>query len=568
MPDLGELIATLRATGDDSAGVEAKRAARGWPDIAETLSAFANTPGGGVLLFGLDESAGFAVTGVYDAPACRKALATTCRTALDPPILHRSGTDTVEGKPVVWAEIAESDASHKPVRVKTTGKAYLRAHDGDFTLSEAEEQAFLANRTTPRFDGIPIDQATRSDLDDDLVASYVETCRASSSSLARFHDADELLFRTGVLSRDRRTPTLAGLLALGIHPQQHAPNVLIQAHVAPSADDPPGTRAVDPRRFDGPIPRMLDDALSWVRRNTGSRVVFGEDGHGRDQPEYPLEAVRELIANALVHRDLGEHALRQPITLRVESDRLVVSNPGGLYGIARDRLGEEGVTSARNSVLIRICQNVRFAGDQRVCEALASGIPTVLRALARAQMTPPAFFDQGIRFTVAVPNHALLGADDLAWLASLGSRSTGLTDVQRHALALMRHGRELTNRSFRREFPMDSRDAHKALVGLVERGLAEADGDRGGRAYRIAAPASGGLDRPGRSRRGDHAPALLTALRDGDRTVDELTWITQLTRRQVNYALTKLRADGLVELATGGQGRRTTYRIAESPAAR
>jgi ATP-dependent DNA helicase RecG len=179
--------------------------------------------------------------------------------------------------------------------------------------------------------------------------------------------------------------TLAGLLALGIHPQQHLPNLVIQAHVAPGPDDPPGTRAVDPRRFDGPIPRMLADALAWVRRNTGSRVVFGEDGHGRDEPEYPAEAVRELIANALVHRDLGEHALRQPITIRIEPDRLIVSNPGGLYGITRDRLGQEGVTSARNGVLIRICQHVRFQGDNRVCEALASGIPTVMRALARAR---------------------------------------------------------------------------------------------------------------------------------------------------------------------------------------
>lgn len=564
MPEIADLIAALRADGDDDAAVEAKRAATGWPDIAETLSAFANTPGGGVILFGVDEAAGFAASGVYDAAACRKALAATCRSALDPPIVPISGVETIDRAKIVWAEIPEADASLKPVRVRASGKAYLRSHDGDFQLSGPEEQAFIANRTMPRFDAAAVPETTRADLDDELVASYVETARAASSSLARFDD-EQILFRTGVLTGDDRRPSLAGLLALGIHPQQHLPNLVIQAHVAPGPDDPPGARAVDPRRFDGPIPRMLADALAWVRRNTGSRVVFGEDGHGRDEPEYPAEAVRELVANALVHRDLGEHALRQPITIRIEPDRLIVSNPGGLYGITRDRLGQEGVTSARNGVLIRICQHVRFQGDQRVCEALASGIPAVMRALARARMTPPAFFDQGIRFTVAVPSHALLADEELIWLESLGRRVHGLSDVQRHALVLLRRGRTLTNRAFREELPMDSRDAQRALGELVDRGLVDADGDRGGRTYRLAASLRAGA-RPAAPQAGRSAPAqvVLDLLAERELPIDGLVAATGLTRRQVSYAVQRLRADGRVEIAAGGPGRRTTYRAARA----
>jgi ATP-dependent DNA helicase RecG len=556
--DVASLTATLRSEGDDDATVEAKRAATGWSDVSTTLSAFANTPGGGTILFGLDESAGFAAVGVYDARACRKALATTCRSALDPPVVHQSGVVAIDGQEVVWADITEADASLKPVRVKASGKAYLRAHDGDFQLSEPEEQAFIANRTAPRFDAGVVSDATRADLDDELVAAYVDTARASSTSLMRFDD-EEVLFRTGVLAGDHRRPSLAGLLALGIHPQQHLPNLVIQAHVEPGPGDAPGTRAVDPRRFDGPIPRMLADALAWVRRNSGTRVVFGEDGHGRDQSEYPAEAVRELLANALVHRDLGEHALRQPISVRIQRNRLIVSNPGGLYGITRDRLGQEGVTSARNGALIRICQYVRFQGEQRVCEALASGIPTVLRSLERARMTPPAFFDQGIRFTVSVPNHALLGDGDLEWLASLGARGRGLSDVQRHALVLLRRGRTFTNRGLRDEFPMDSRDARRVLSDLVDRGLAVADGDRGGRVYRLALDALD-VNAGAARRRDDHVGAVLEHLTQGERTVNELMLATDLSRRQITYALKKLRTAGRVEIAAGGQGRHTTYR--------
>jgi ATP-dependent DNA helicase RecG len=245
----------------------------------------------------------------------------------------------------------------------------------------------------------------------------------------------------------------------------------------------------------------------------------------------------------------------------------VVSNPGGLYGITRDRLGQAGVTSARNGTLIRICQHVRFQSDQRVCEALASGIPTVLRSLARAQMTPPSFFDQAIHFTVVVPNHALLGSADLAWLASLGRQAHGLTDVQRHALVMLRGGQTFTNGTFRLEFPMDSREARRLLTGLVDRGLVIADGERGGRTYRIHAGAATELlsDEAGPGRR-DNAQTISGQLARGEATAAELSARTNLSLLQVKYALRKLREAGRAEIASGGRGQRTTYRLTQDEA--
>jgi hypothetical protein len=148
------------------------------------LSAFANTPGGGTILFGVDEASGFEISGVYDPAACQKALATTCRSALDPPIAQQSWIERIEGGQIVVAEIPEADASAKPVRVKATGKSYLRSHDGDFPLSAIEEQAFIASRAAPHFDRMAVPGAVREDLDKELCASYIDACRSSSSSLA------------------------------------------------------------------------------------------------------------------------------------------------------------------------------------------------------------------------------------------------------------------------------------------------------------------------------------------------------------------------------------------------
>ncbi|MEV6983988.1 RNA-binding domain-containing protein [Sphaerisporangium sp. NPDC051017] len=585
LTELTTLIADLRSEGSDFAEVEVKRANGGFPrSVAPTLSAFANTPGGGILIFGLDESDNFKAAGVYDAKECKAALASIARQGIEPPVTPQTWTFQVEGKPIIVARIDEMSASMKPCRIKSTGKAYLRSYDGDYELSQLEEQAFIANRETPRFDQNLVADSSIEDLDRELVASYIDTCKTNSIPLSRLDDQD-VLFRTGVVSGPNKVPTVAGILTLGVYPQQFFPNLVIQARVAPGLNDPPGTRAIDSRRFDGPVPMMLDQALRWVQRNTRTRVRFGYDGHGRDETEYPFEAVRELLSNALVHRDLGPYALGEAITLKIDNSQLVLSNPGGLWGLSVDRLGQTGVTSARNGYLVRICQNVRLAREQRVVEALASGIPTVLRSLHDAGMVPPRFHDQGVRFTVRVPNHTLLSPSDLEWLASLTS-SAPLSDIQRHALVAMRHGVRWTNKTLRDTFPMDSLEARTILAGLVDAGVAEAVGERGGRIYQLdpnlkASPSARDVQQPlpwnedsqnatdeidtrSGSTRGQRTPRIKGARRANAETIAEilaeraastpqLEEITGLSERQVGYAISLLKEEGRV-LLTGGRG--------------
>jgi ATP-dependent DNA helicase RecG len=332
---------------------------------------------------------------------------------------------------------------------------------------------------------------------------------------------------------------------------------------------------------------MLEEAVRWVQRNTRNRIRFGEDGHGRDEPEYPTTVVRELISNALVHRDLGPHALAYPITLVLAPNQLVVSNQGGLWEISVDRLGRERISSARNDSLLRIAQNVRTSDGRRVVEALASGIPAVLEAVSAAGMVPPAFHDQGIRFTVRVPNHALLGDDDLAWLVTVAA-GLPLSDTQRHALVAMRHGRRWTNKAFRQEYPRDSTLARADLQGLVDAGLAVAEGERGGRTYSLApglearrrtqpdlfddlvqerdadsGPESSRPKGQPAGRRETNAERVAALLRSRPMTMGDLVAGTDWSRSVVKYALQYLRSRGEVTLEGRRGDRTSTYRLTD-----
>lgn len=122
---------------------------------------------------------------------------------------------------------------------------------------------------------------------------YLRSSRQSSASLRRLAD-EEILLHTGAIADRQGRPTAAGLLAMGVHPQRFLPNAVIQASVP---------------RF--PVTRLAS-------------------GHGRDEPEYPHDAVRELVVNALLHRDLAPSACLSPISSRSSGTRWVITNPGGL----------------------------------------------------------------------------------------------------------------------------------------------------------------------------------------------------------------------------------------------
>jgi len=395
---LSHVLDLLRFEGSDNQYYEIKTAAGGFPETAlATICAFANTPGGGVLILGVDESLGFEIVGVYDAKACQQLLANYAKNEFTMPVGISTALLNVNNKKVIWAEIAEADKSIKPVKTKKGKQAFIRRYDGDFQLSEQEQEMFVSARGPSLFDEEPIPGTDKSELNKELKDAFIECRKTLSTTLAKMSD-DEVLLRSGVLSQNGEL-TKAGLLTMGIYPQQFLPNYAIKASVQKKSKQADRIRAVNVRSFDGPIPAMLDDAMKWASDNCDELALDLPNGHVRYVKTYPPVVVRELVANSLIHRELSPMSMIQTISLIIEDDRLVISNPGGLYGLHVNELGRTG-SRTRNTRVADICQYLKTGEGMNVIEKLGSGIPKIKAELAELAMPEPVFIDGGVYFTV------------------------------------------------------------------------------------------------------------------------------------------------------------------------
>jgi len=212
--------------------------------------------------------------------------------------------------------------------------------------------------------------------------------------------------------RGRLVCTLGGLLALGKYPQQFFPALGMTFVVYPGesvgesgAND---ERFLDNERIEGAIPNMLGLALTALVRNTKRRSVV-RGLYREDVAEYPVTAIRETIVNALVHRDLSGSSRGTPVQINMFKDRLVVHNPGGLYGpVTVDSLGDENLSAPRNIWLLKNLEDVTPLGERRaICENRGSGVGAMQNALRQAGLQDAKFEDRIASFRVTFVNTPL-----------------------------------------------------------------------------------------------------------------------------------------------------------------
>ncbi|WP_436758479.1 ATP-binding protein [Streptosporangium sp. V21-05] len=557
-------VQELRKFGAEATRIEAKSAENGMPKSArESISAFSNTPGGGTLILGLQDGGTFAAVGLDNPGGLQSQLADICRDLFVPPLQPEITIAEIDGKPVVAARVYELPREQKPCYIKSLGinkGSYVRVGDTDRLLTSEEVNQLIAERGQPAFDFEPVSGAEISDLDTSATNIYVERLRQENSRLWENEDNETILRMTRVTIMDSTgvlRPTLAGILSLGRYPQQYFPQLNVTFVHYPTTtgeSNTAGVRFLDNSSINGSIPLMVREALAIIQRNMSRRSLISAEGR-TDVWEYPPIALREAIVNALVHRDLSPGSRGTQVQIEMYPDRLRILNPGGLFGsVDITRLGEDGRSSARNAVLMRLLEDVVIPGDNRtVCENRGSGIRDMIGSLRRAGMSPPIFRDKVTSFEVIMPNHALLDEETILWLNAIGRE--GLKNGQCIALAMMRRGEILDNAKYRAASGVsDSRIATFELQDLVARELVDQTGNRGGARYTLSSFArqagTGETRRPRPNRR----QQIIEALRlEGMLSKTQLAEILSISPKTAEHWLRTLKKEGKIDSTESGK---------------
>ena len=240
---------------------------------------------------------------------------------------------------VVCARVKEMHPRDKPCYITARGmydSSYVRTGDGDRRMTSYEVDRYMEEHLQPTYDDDAVEGAELADLDAELLAGFVRRQKELHPRILGSRSDEEVLLDLHVVKRqgDALVPTLAGLMAMGSFPQKFFPrlNVTFTAYPGTSRTE----RVNDSRRFldnqsiVGSIPVMIEDAIAAVVRNTRTGAVI-EGAFRRDVPDYPATAVREAIANALMHRDYSPESRGSQVQVNLYVDRLEIINGGVVW---------------------------------------------------------------------------------------------------------------------------------------------------------------------------------------------------------------------------------------------
>ncbi|MGE5223199.1 MAG: ATP-binding protein [Omnitrophica WOR_2 bacterium] len=434
--------------------------------LAGCLVGMANTSGGTVLLGIAPRSA--QVTGVEDVKAAidrvfQASLLSDPPLVLPVPALATVGTS---GAKVVWITIPGGLPN-----VYSLDGSYL-GREGRQTnpLSARRLRQLLIERGTIQFESQIPPGARLADLDPALVNSYLNKVYQNQTLPSSESDAvlsGELLLRRGCLQliEGELRPNYAGILLFGRWPQQWLPNAtILAAHF-------PGIAFNDnyiKQDISGTLPEQLQQVEAFIRDNIRTVVRLSGLAH-KESLEYPFDAVRELVINAVAHRDFNFQG--DNIHLNIFSDRLEVVSPGGLPGpVNLDNLLE--ARFSRNAVIFQVLSDMGYV------ERLGYGLDRVVTVMRQNMMRPPHFEEISGCFKVT-----LFGMEELPGDKSLPDLSVyqeyGLNSRQEMALSYLAAHPRITSSTYQELCPdVHPETLRRDLADLAQKGVLLKVGDK------------------------------------------------------------------------------------------
>lgn len=353
--------------------------------IATTLTAMANSQGGMVVLGATGQ--GPLITGVRDADQIVDRIIQAALTIEPQLFMPMPRQYKLSEKTVIAA-------------VVPPGMPHVYSHDGRYLVRQDSENVALKPRDLRRlvfergeinFETDVARGAGIDDIDWEKARTYVAGLGTSSDS-----SVEVVLRRRGCLVEDegRLRPTNAGILLFGKEPQRFVRGAEITAVRFPGETMGDKFTRED---ITGTLPDQLRRAESFLLDHLRKGISLGKSMARSEQYEYPMEAARELVVNAVAHRNYNVEG--DTIRLFIFKDRMEVTSPGGLPGpVTISNIKDERFS--RNPVIVQVLSDLGFI------ERLGYGVDRVIDLMRERRLREPQFSETAGGFRVSLYNDA------------------------------------------------------------------------------------------------------------------------------------------------------------------
>lgn len=424
--------------------------------LGETLVALANTHGGLVLL-GVRGRRRGSVEGLPAPEESRRFVLGVARDCAPPISLPQPEVVAVRGKSLLVITVPAG----LPYVYHWRGRYLHRPGAKNVALSGAELRGILLERSEEKFDALVPAGAVLDDLDMAQVNAYVAGLEDAPAELLQH------LQQRGCVSDtpDGLRPTHAGLLLFGKDPQAFLP----QAHVV-LVRYPGTTPSRNPLRQEarGSLLDQVRQAEAFLESHM-RRGRIQVESERVEITEYPLEAVREALVNAVAHRD---YSLRgDAIRVSMFQDRIEVYSPGRLPGpVTVEKIAEERFS--RNPAIVQVLADMGMIGR------LGHGIGNLVALMEEAGLPKPAFREVRAGFQLTLHGPRGMPMEDLPADPQVLAR-LGLNERQVEVLIYLNENERITSREYQGLCPdVSAETLRRDLAGLVARGILLKVGER------------------------------------------------------------------------------------------
>jgi len=421
----------------------------------KVISAFANANGGN-LIIGVDDDG--SPVGIKNSKKLLEDIPNKVRNKVG--IIPSVNIKKRKNKEVIKVIIKPSS-----VPISYDGKYYIRSGSTTQELKEKELADFLLKKFGRTWDEIVEEKAEFDDLNRETVVKFKRLAVDRIPSIAEEKDWKTVLEKLNLIKNSDLKR--AAILLFGNNPQRFYIQSCVKIGKFLTETDIQTTDIVEGNLFE-----QLENTLEILRSKYLKSNISYEGIHRRDILEYPYDALREAVINALIHRD---YIGTSNIQIRIYDDKLIIMNEGKLPPeVPVEKLKTEHLSKPRNTLLAKVFY---FAG---FIESWGRGTIKIVENCVKQGLPEPDFIEEyGVMKVIFYKDK----------FTEEFLQKMGLNERQIKAVMYMKKTGRITNKEYREIANTTKKTASRDLSNLVKKEILKQVGSTGkGTFYTLKEP--------------------------------------------------------------------------------